>query len=106
MYRRIVSICIFLPAILLSGCATDSALTAEERARQQAADYAVATILFENELGGNASYNVHSDGEVVIKFDESVSFIDYNRVVNRMRADSAIGSVRATQSGREVCPLK
>ena len=81
-------------------------LTLEERERQQAADYAVADILFENELGGNASYNAHKDGSVVIKFDESVSFVDYNRVVNDMRSHPAIASVRAEQSGREVCPLR
>jgi hypothetical protein len=106
MCRRICLV-FFLSILLIhQGCATDSALTSEERSRQQAADYAVATILFENDLGGNASYNVHKDGAVVIKFDESVSFVDYNLVVNEMRANPSISSVRAMQSGREVCPLR
>ena len=90
----------------LSACTSTAVVTLEERERQAAADYAVAAILFDSELGGNASYNVRSDGAVVIRFDDSVSFVDYTRAVNRMRADPAIASVRATQAGREVCPLK
>jgi hypothetical protein len=91
---------------LLASCSGGTALTQAERNLQQAADYRVATILFENELEGQASYNVHTDGSVVILFDESVSFTDYTRVVGEMRALPEIRAVRATQSGREVCPLR
>ena len=96
----------FLSFFLLASCTGGTALTQAERSRQQAADYSVATILFDNELEGQASYNVHTDGSVVILFDENVSFADYTRVVGEMRAVPEIMSVRATQSGREVCPLR
>jgi hypothetical protein len=101
-----VIVFLFTALFLLTSCAGQTALTQAERSRQQAADYAVATILFENELGGNASYNVHSDASVVILFDESVSFSDYTRVVGQMRSEPEISSVRAEQAGREVCPLR
>ena len=101
-----LNIFLFSALFLLASCTGQTALTQAERSRQQAADYAVATILFENELGGNASYNVHSDASVVILFDESVSFSDYTRVVGQMRSEPDIGNVRAEQAGREVCPLR
>jgi hypothetical protein len=101
-----INIFLFSALFLLASCTGQTALTQAERSRQQAADYAVATILFENELGGNASYNVHSDASVVILFDESVSFSDYTRVVGQMRSEPDIGNVRAEQAGREVCPLR
>lgn len=101
-----INIFLFSALFLLASCTGQTALTQAERSRQQAADYAVASILFENELGGNASYNVHSDASVVILFDESVSFSDYTRVVGQMRSEPDIGNVRAEQAGREVCPLR
>ena len=101
-----IKILIFLSFFLLASCTGNTALTQAERNRQQVADYRVASILFENELEGEASYNVHTDGSVVILFDESVSFADYTRVVGQMRAVPEIRAVRATQSGREVCPLR
>ena len=104
--KNIINIFLFSALFLLASCTGQTALTQAERSRQQAADYAVATILFENELGGNASYNVHSDASVVILFDESVSFSDYTRVVGQMRSEPDIGNVRAEQAGREVCPLR
>jgi hypothetical protein len=91
---------------VLASCTGGTALTQAEISRQQAADYSVANILFENELEGHASYNVHTDGSVVILFDESVSFTEYTRVVGQMRAEPGIRAVRAEQSGREVCPLR
>lgn len=101
-----INIFLFSALFLLASCTGQTALTQAERSRQQAADYAVASILFENELGGNASYNVHSDASVVILFDESVSFSDYTRVVGQMRSEPDIGNVHAEQAGREVCPLR
>ena len=97
---------VIFSSFLLAACTGGAALTQAERSLQQAADYSVATILFENELEGQASYNVHTDGSVVILFDENVSFADYTRVVGQMRAVPEIRAVRATQSGREVCPLR
>jgi len=104
--KNIRKILFILSCFLLASCTGGTALTQAERSRQQAADYSVATILFDNELEGQASYNVHTDGSVVILFDESVSFADYTRVVGQMRAVPEIRAVRATQSGREVCPLR
>jgi hypothetical protein len=104
--KNIVKLFPFLALSLLVSCTGGTALTQAERSRQQAADYAVASILFENDLGGHASWNVHRDGSVVILFDESVSFADYTRVVGQMRSEPEIGAVRAEQSGREVCPLR
>ncbi len=104
--KNILIISVIFSSFLLASCTGGAAVTQAERSRQQAADYGVATILFENELEGQASYNVHTDGSVVILFDENVSFADYTRVVGQMRALPEIRSVRATQSGREVCPLR
>ena len=101
-----IKILFIIPVFLLASCTVNTALTQAERHRQQVADYRVATILFDNELEGQASYNVRTDGSVVILFDESVSFADYTRVVGQMRSVPEIRAVRATQSGREVCPLR
>ena len=101
-----IKIVTFLSFFFLASCTGGTALTQAERNRQQAADYSVATILFDNELEGQASYNVHTDGSVVILFEDNVSFADYTRVVGEMREVPEIRAVRATQSGREVCPLR
>ena len=90
--------------IMLSACQSNE-LTPEEIARQNAADAEVATILFTHELDNHASYNVHKDGSVVIKFDQSVNSPTYTSVVDELRATPTIKSVYAEQSGRQVCPL-
>jgi hypothetical protein len=90
---------------LLAACASDNVLTQEEIKIQNAADEQVARILFDNDLTTTASYNVHKDGSVVIKFDESVAFDTYNEVVKTLRDNQQISRVRAEQGGKEVCPL-
>jgi len=95
----------FSMILLLTACQSN-ALTAEEVATQNAADAEVAAILFEHELDNHASYNVHKDGSVVIKFDQSVQSKTYTSVVDNLRAIDKIKSVYAEQSGQQVCPLK
>jgi len=99
---------LFLPlcvTIILSACQSNE-FTPEEIARQNAADADVSTILFAHELDNHASYNVHKDGSVVIKFDQSVNSPTYTSVVDELRATPTIKSVYAEQSGRQVCPLR
>jgi hypothetical protein len=95
----------FMLIIFLSGCQSNE-LTEEEIRIQGLADSEVAAILFDSGLDNHASYNVHKDGGVVIKFDQSVSEKDYTAVVEALRGTQAIKSVYATQGGRQVCPLK
>lgn len=65
----------------------------------------MAGILFENNLDQTASYHVHPDGSVVIKFGDSVSSGTYKKVVETLRSNPAIHGVRAEQNGVEVCSL-
>lgn len=90
----------------LVGCGSENVLSKEEMAIQNAADDAVATLLFEREMTIRASYNVRKDGFVVIKFDEFVQSQEYNEVVKSLRDNSQISGVRAEQMGKEVCPLR
>lgn len=92
--------------LLLAGCAGQDTLTQEERDTQNRADAAVVGILFEHELDSAASYNVHKDGFVVIKFAAAVPEATYTEVVDRLRVSPEIRGVRAEQSGREVCKLR
>jgi len=92
--------------LFLAGCAAEDSLTKEEMAIQSAADYEVASLLFDKDLSANASYNVRSDGFVVIAFDKSVSESAYQDVVDVLRSRKAIKGVRAEQEGIEVCPLR
>lgn len=99
---------VFIAALLviqLTGCASEQALTQQERQTQGSADAAVAGILFENNLDQAASYRVHPDGSVVVKFGDSVSSSTYNKVVDQLRSNPAIHGVRAEQNGVEVCSL-
>jgi hypothetical protein len=95
---------IWLVLIFLSACQANE-FSAEEIAQQNAADSAVASLLFEKELDSLASYNVHKDGSVVIKFDASVSTQNYTDAVDALRQIDSIKGVQAEQGGQEVCPL-
>lgn len=99
---------LFVVVLLISqlwGCANQQSLTKQERETQNRADAAVAGILFENDLSEAASYDVHNNGYVVIKFAESVPMKKYTKVVRMLRSNQAIHGVFAEQQGREVCPL-
>ena len=113
MEKRIMNIKLFLITICyclfimttLTACQSNE-LTAEEIASQNAADAEVAAVLFEYEMDNHASYNIHKDGSVIIKFDKSVSSQAYTLVVDILRSKKEISDVYATQSGYEVCPIK
>ncbi len=107
--RSIGSVVVGLSVLCLSlaaGCADQQALSRQEMEIQNRADAAVSGLLFEQELDQAASYNVHKDGLVVIKFAESVPLETYTRVVDMLRSNPDIRGVRAEQGGREVCKLK
>ena len=89
----------------LTGCTSQQSLTQEEMAIQNRADAVVSNLLFEEELDQAASYNVHKDGYVVIKFAKSVPSGTYTRVVEMLGSSPGIRGVRAEQGGREVCKL-
>ena len=93
-------------ALTLAGCATDQRISPQERRIQDAADTAVAALLFEREMDSLASYHVRKDGFVVIKFHKSLATPRYDAVVKALRANPAIAGVRAEQGGAEVCPLR
>jgi len=75
-FWRGLSICIFF-VLTAAACNTTESLTKEELAVQNAADTQVAMVLFERDLDKAASYNVHKDGYVVIKFKNDVPSADY-----------------------------
>ena len=93
----------FLSIIVLCSCSAENELTRQQRQHQQQVDEIVAGELFKHELDTLASYNVHKDGLVVIKFDESVSKKVYTEVVKELRANKKLGGLRAEQAGVEVC---
>ncbi len=103
---RIPSVLMLIQLALLLGGCQNNVLTKNELATQNRADTEVARLLFDHELDENASYNVHKNGFVVIKFDRSVSPASYTRVVTALRKNPRIKGVRAEQSGREVCVLR
>ena len=92
-----------LAASFLSSCASDQVISREEMRVQDAAATEVANVLFDKEMDNLASYNVRRDGYVVIKFDKSVTFADYNAVVQTLRAKKTIHGVYAEQGGVQVC---
>ncbi len=89
MEKQLMSIKLFLMTICyclfvmttLTACQSNE-LTVEEIAIQNAADAEVAAVLFEYEMDNHASYNVHKDGSVIIKFDKSVSSQAYTSIVD------------------------
>lgn len=91
---------------LVTACASDQVLTAEERALQSRVEGMLAQALFVRQLDDHASYNVHPDGFVVIRFDESVTMPAYTELVEWLRAQPEVKGVRATQMGVEVCPVR
>lgn len=93
----------WLAFLLLSGCASDQVISQEEMRIQDAAAAEVANVLFEKQMDNLASYNVRRDGYVVIKFDQSVSFANYNDVVETLRSKKTISAVYAEQGGKQVC---
>ena len=92
--------------IALCGCGSENELTRQQRQHQQQVDEIVAGALFKRDLDTLASYNVHKDGLVVIKFDKSVPKKIYTEVVAELRANKSLGGLRAEQGGVEVCPLQ
>jgi len=92
-------------AFVLTACVDQNTLTQEEIIKQSQADALVSGVLFENDLDGQASYNIRKDGFVVIKFDESMSSKVYTQVVETLRSSDELSGVRAEQGGREVCTL-
>ena len=94
-----------LASLVLTACVDQNTLTSEQMELQGKADNAVAGILFENEIDTKASYNIHKDGFVVIKFHESVPEEVYTRTVDEMRSNTLISGVDAWQGGRNVCVL-
>lgn len=99
--RNVVAVCAIL---VLGACASDQVVSSEQIAVQNKVDGLVSQEIFARKLDEHASYNVHTDGFVAIKFDESVSFDAYNDLVEWLRSRPEIKGVRATQMGREVCP--
>ena len=94
-------------ALLLStGCTPENVVSEQERALQDSVDAEVAGTLFEADLTQRASYKVHKNGVVVIKFAESVKRAAYTRVVEKLRANEHVPAVQAEQAGKEVCPLQ
>lgn len=89
--------------LTLSHCASENELTKQQQQHQLLVDEIVATALFERELDTLASYNVHKDGLVVIKFDDSVSEKVYTEVVTFLRKNPNLTGLRAEQGGVEVC---
>ena len=90
--------------LILPACQSNE-LTAEEIAIQNAADAQMSAALFDYDLDNHASYNVHPDGSVIIRFDRSVTMNDYTSIVDALRAMPEINDVYATQGGIQVCPL-
>lgn len=103
---RLILPALFAASALCSGCASDQVVSTEDIARQNRADGVVSQALFARRLDDHASYHVHPDGFVVIKFDPSVTMPVYTEVVQWLRAQPEIKGVRATQMGVEVCPLE
>lgn len=91
---------------LLAGCATDNVLSTAELEKQAKADAVVASVLFDQEVDANTSYNVRKNGFVVMKFDNTVSAEKYITVVDLLRSNADVNGVRAEQSGKEVCQLR
>ena len=103
---KIKAILLFLSMGFLISCGSDNVLTKKEMEIQGKADAIVAGVLFDNELDDKASYKVSKEGDVTIKFAESVKEKDYTHVVNLLRANKDIDDVYAEQSGSEVCGIK
>jgi hypothetical protein len=104
MYKSIIVPALFA-GLILSGCVDQNSLTQDQIAKQNRADALVSGVLFEHELDETASYNVHKDGFLVVKFDQSVPAQKYTEVVDIFRSSPEIKGVRAEQGGREVCAL-
>ena len=105
MYKK-TALCVLIIISLLTGCASDQILTEKERAIQNRADSVVADTLFERDMEGTASYNIRKNGRVVILFDTSVRFQQYNDLVQFLRKHPAINGVDAEQDGVQVCPIR
>jgi hypothetical protein len=93
-------------ALGVAGCASEQVVTQEQVALQNKVDGILSQELFARKLDEHASYNVHPDGSLAIKFDESVTLQAYTDLVEWLRARPEINGVRATQMGREVCPVR
>ena len=92
-------------AALIAACHTTQSLTQQALAVQSAADEQVAVTRFDRDLDQAASYHVHKDGFVVIRFKDSAASEDYTAAVSELRSKPSISGMRAQQGGREVCIL-
>lgn len=106
MLFKVIFVVLMGSMLLMTGCNSQQVLTEQEKRIQAQAESAVAEMLFEANMDTQASYNVRKNGHVEIKFTPQVSLLDYTLMVKKLRQDSRITSVYATQSGSEVCPLK
>lgn len=79
-------------------------ISQEEMRVQDAAATEVANVFFEKEMDNLALYNVRRDSFVIIKFDQSVLFAQYNDVVEMRRSKKVIAGVYAEQGDKQVCP--
>ena len=104
MCKKTISAAAFV-ALSISGCVNQNSLTQDQIEKQNRTDAVVSNVLFEHGLDEAASYNVHKDGFLVVKFAESVSSRKYTEVVGILRSSPEINGVRAEQGGREVCKL-
>ena len=98
-----LSMLTLLMLTFVSGCASDQIISQDEMRVQDVAATTVASVLFEKDMDSLASYNVRRDGYVVIKFDQSVSFAQYNDIVQILRRQKTISGVYAEQGGKQVC---
>lgn len=99
------SIVMLVAVLMLSACASDSVISESEMQTQNRADAVVSSLLFEHGLDEKATYSVHKDGSVVIRFGKAVPFLVYNEVVQGLRDNPAVKGVYAEQEGKEVCGL-
>jgi hypothetical protein len=98
-----LSVFSLLTLLFVSGCASDQVISQKEMRVQDVAANAVASVLFEKDMDSLASYNIRRDGYVVIKFDQSVTFKQYNDIVEILRSQKTISGVYAEQGGKQVC---
>lgn len=103
---KLVSIAFMVAVISIVGCSSSNVVTQEQMALENKVDSAINDILFKNDMEALASYSIHKNGKVNIKFAESVKYRQYKKVVDELRAHPDIPGVRAEQAGMEVCTQK
>jgi hypothetical protein len=91
---------------ITTGCTPSNTYTDEQLALEDRVDKAVNETLLDHDLESLASWGIRKNGRLNIKFAEEVKYDQYKRVVDELRADPNIPSVRAEQGGVEVCTPK